>query len=247
MVIKDITKIKTIDELMERSQWLVGKTLIEIVSEINQSDLHSRVSTKAGVGHAIEKGFFGIEANSVAACDIPHLGVEIKTCPLKITSHGTNLTVKEPLSLNIINYNKEHLHDKIEESSLYAKNKKILFVFYIHDKDIPRSEYLIKYVFLWEMDNAVCAELQPDYIKIIEKIRSGNAHNIHQSDHNSLTLCPKHGGTFRDPLDRKSKTTQPFRDEPAEIRAYRLKNSYMNKIICRHYNLKCGKGGWLIA
>jgi len=235
MVIDDVTKIQTEDELMQRAQWLVGKTLIEIVSEINQSDAHSRVTTKAGVGYAIEKGFFGIDMNSTAGADIPHLGIEVKTCPLKYNTARTKLSVKEPLSLNMINYNDEVSHPNLKDSSLYKKNRKVLFIFYIHDEAVPRSQYEIKYVFLWEMTDTVLAELQPDYTKIIQKIKDGKAHEIHQTDHDYLTLCPKHGGKFSDPLDKKSKTTQPFSSAPGERRAYRLKTLYLNKIIAEHY------------
>lgn len=127
----------------------------------------------------------------------------------------------------------EHEHRTLKESSLYRKNKNILFVFYVHDKGKERSEYLIKYVFLWKMDDAVVDELQPDYEAIIAKIRSGNAHNIHQKEHRYLTLCPKHGGSRKDPNDSKWKTRQPFSAIPGEIRAYRLKCKYVNMIIRR--------------
>ncbi|MEO8784937.1 MAG: MutH/Sau3AI family endonuclease [Candidatus Saccharimonadales bacterium] len=246
MIIKDISKILTIDKLMKRAKWLEGKTLIQAVKEINQSDGDTRVSTKAGVGYAIEEGFFGIKKNSTAGADIAHLGVEIKTCPLKYSADRTKLSVKEPLSLNIINYTKEVNKRTLLESSLYAKNKKVLFVFYIHDDTVERSQYVIKYVFLWEMDAQVIAELEPDYEKIIASILDGKAHEIHQYQHEYLTLCPKHSGTFNDPLDRKSKTVQPFSNSPAEIRAYRLKNSYMNMVICREYGFEVSKGGWTI-
>lgn len=246
MVITDITEIKSVEELMVRASWLVGKTLLDVVDEIRHSDSSSRVSTKAGVGYAVEEGFFGIKKNSTAGADIEHLGIEIKTCPLKYNSNRTRLGVKEPLSLNIINYVKECQNKQLKDSSLYAKNKKILFVFYIHDPAKERSQYLIKYVFLWEMDNIVLNELEQDYKKIITSIEEGKAHEIHQYQYNYLTLCPKHGGVFRDPYDTKSKTKQPFSDAPAEIRAYRLKNSYMNKIICRKYGFKLEIGGWLV-
>ena len=142
--------------------------------------------------------------------------------------------MKEPLSLNIINYNKEHKNAAIRSSSLYKKNKKILFVWYIHNLASLRSSYLIKYVFLWEMDRKVLGELKDDYRLILEKIRQGKAHHIHQYQHKNLTLCPKHGGTFKNPSDRKSKTTQPFSSTPAEVRAFRLKSSYMNSVIRRY-------------
>lgn len=234
MAILDISKIKSAEELEKRARLdLEGKTLAEISDWIRNSDSVTRVSSKAGVGHLIEEGYFGIGKNNVAGADIEHLQVEIKTSPLTMGADG-KLRVKEPLSLNIINYQKEHLSNGIEESSLYKKNRRILFIWYIHDRSKLRSEYVVRYVFLWEMDDAVLAELAPDYRAILDSIRSGNAHGIHQHQHDALTLCPKHGGKFKDPDCRKSKTTQPFSDSPAEIRAFRLKNSYMNSVI-RNY------------
>ena len=240
----DLKKIKTIPQLLEKSKWLEGKTLVQIGEEIKKQDSSSRVMTKGSVGHIIEKGFFGIEKNSDSKPDLEHLGVEVKTCPLKYNKSRTKISVKEPLSLNIINYEEEVKHNTLKESSIYKKNKKILFILYIHDTTKERSRYVILKVFLWEMDNSVLSELEPDYNLIIGKIRQGRAHEIHQNEHEFLTLCPKHNGNFKDPNDKKSKRTQPFSDEPAEIRAFRLKTKYMNKIISEKLNKKLSKGGW---
>jgi len=230
----NINDIHSVNELVSIAQKdLEGKTLLEIAVWINESDLISRVITKGEVGYLIEDGYFGIKANSSSIPDIKHLGVEIKTCPLTYKNDG-KLRVKEPVSLNMINYNEEVEKKKIIDSSLYKKNKNILFVFYIHDESKKRSEYLIKYVFLWGIDSTVISDLEPDYQLILEKIRNGIAHQIHQSDHKWLTICPKHNGCFKDPLCTKSKTTQPFSNIPAEKRAFRLKNAYMNIIIRRY-------------
>ena len=234
MAILDLTKIKSAKELEEAARRdLEGKTLSEIAGWINESDSVSRITSKGNVGYVIEEGYFGIKKNSGKTFDIQSLGVELKTSPLKFLKNGT-LTVKEPLSLNIINYTQEAKSKGIKESSLFKKNNKILFVWYIHHVSSMRSEYIIKYVFLWEMNAQVIKELTPDYNAIIKKIKDGKAHEIHQSDHKYLTLCPKHGGVFRDPKDKKSKTKQPFSNAPAEIRAFRLKNSYMNMVISRY-------------
>jgi len=230
---KKIEEIQNIEDLLVEARLLEGKTLSEISALIKDSDEESRVATKGSVGYVIEKGYFGIEMNSNSLPDIQHLDVEIKTCPLKYLADGETLRVKEPLSLNIINYNKE-VHNNIKDSSLYKKNKKVLFVFYIHDENIDRSEYVVKYVFLWEMTDDVINELQSDYSLIVSKIREGKAHEIHQYQHKYLTICPKHSGKFKDPDCHRSKTTQPFSDKPAEIRAFRFKNSYVNKIIERY-------------
>lgn len=234
MPILNLGEIESAEELEEIAQRdLEGKTLAQIQKSIMSLDDSTRVSTKAGVGDVIEQGYFGIPKNNTAGPDIDHLHVEIKSSPLKRGKDG-KLRVKEPLSLNIINYVDEHENEDIKQSSLYRKNRKILFVWYIHDKDVPRSEYIVKYVFLWEMGKEIIDELNEDYREIIKYIRGGKAHHIHQHQHKYLTLCPKHGGTFKDPKDRSSKTKQPFSNEFAEIRAFRLKNSYMNTIIRRY-------------
>lgn len=237
MAVIDLNNIKTAEELEKIAKHdLEGKTLQQIMKSITDSDSTSRVSSKAGVGYVIEEGYFGIKRNNTAGPDLEKLGIEIKTSPLKLGKDG-KLRVKEPLSLNIINYNEEYKNKTIKQSSLYKKNKKILFVWYIHTGDL-RSEYVVKYVFLWEISDKVIEELNEDYQLILEHIRKGEAHHIHQYQHKNLTLCPKHGGTFKDPKDRKSKTSQPFSHAPAEIRAFRFKNSYMNAIIRKYLTLK---------
>ena len=124
----NVTDIKTVDEL-ERiaKQHLEGKQLKDVMEEIAKSDDVSRVLSKAGVGYVVEEGLFNIPRNNTAGADIEHLGVEIKTSPLTLGADG-KLRVKEPLSLNIINYNEEYKNTHIKESSLYAKNNKILLV-----------------------------------------------------------------------------------------------------------------------
>ncbi len=229
--IDGIHSIKNLEYVAQQD--LEGKKLIEIDEAIGDSDLAERRETKGYVGYLIEHGYFGINKNSNASPDVRHLGVEIKTCPLKRGKDG-KLSVKEPLSLNIINYIKEIEHKSFIDSSVYKKNKYILFVFYIHNPKEKRSNYLVKYVFIWEIDEEVIRDFEPDYQKILSKIRQGIAHHIHQGDHDSLTLCPKHNGCFKDPECTKSKTRQPNSTEPAEVRAFRIKNSYMNEIIRRY-------------
>jgi DNA mismatch repair protein MutH len=246
--IEDVQKIKTIPELIRRAKWLEGKTLSEITDIIRGTDHASRVLTKGDVGYVIEKGFFGIDKNSDARPDIPHLGVEIKTCPLKKRKDGS-INVKEPLSLGIINYMEEYKYGDIKKSPLYQKNHKILLVCYIHDKEVLRSEYVIKYVFLLELTDEVIEKIREDYNKIIEKIKEGKAEEIHQGQNKYLTLCPKHNGKFKnistsDPRYLKSIRPQPFSKKDAEIRAFRFKNKYMNELISKGIHKKLEKNGW---
>ena len=218
--------IYSTDELVRRSKSLEGKMLFELCPEIIEYDYHSRVRTKGSAGYAVEY-VFGIDINSDSNPDFRRLDIELKTCPLKFVYKGAKLTVKEPLSGNIINYDTEYKNKSLRDSSFYQKNKRVLFVSYIHDDKRKRSQYFIKYAFLWEMNDRVLRELEPDYEKILAKIREGKAHEIHQGQHKYLTLCPKHNGNFKDPNCTKSKRNQPFSDTLAEVRAFRLKNCYM--------------------
>ncbi len=212
----DTRKIKSIRELLAKAKWLEGKTLQQISKEITKTDKASRVTTKGNAGYVIEEGYFGIKKNSEQKADIGHLGVEVKTCPLQYNRARTKLSVKEPLSLNIINYYEEAKHTNLTESSMYKKNRKILFVCYIHDEKGPRSKYKVKYVFLWQMTPEVIDELEPDYQKILYMINSGKAHQIHQGQNEYLTLCPKHNGDYSNPIDMKSKAKQPYSKVLAE-------------------------------
>lgn len=227
-------------KLLAKAKELEGKTLGYIANlisnRITDADERSRVLTKSAVGYLVEQ-YFGVSKNPSKSPDIEYLKIELKTSPLKYLK-TKELRSKEALSLNIINYVEEAKSEGIKTSSLYAKNKEILFVFYLHDKDIPRSEYTIKHVFYWEMDDQVCDELEPDYQKILKKIRNGKAHQIREREHDYLTLCPKHSGKFNDPNCKKSKRKQPYSKEPAETRAFRLKHRYMNLILERYISGK---------
>lgn len=244
--IEDVNEIKDVGSLLARAKWLEGKTLEEISASIKDSDSTPRKFAKGDVGYVIEEGFFGIKKNSKAAADIAHLGVEIKTCPLKYNRTRDKLTVKEPLSLNIINYHEEAKNNDITESALYKKNKKILFVFYIHDSTRERSEYLVKYVFLWSMDEHL-DELRPDYDRMVSLIRAGQAHprffGQKKNRYLRLSNCPKHGGTFSTPGDIYSRVSQPYSTEPAEIRAFRFRNEYVVGIVSSQIGIPLMKGG----
>ena len=106
-----------------------------------------------------------------------------------------------------------------------------------------RSEYVIRYVFLWEMDDVVLDELRADYKAIIQKIRAGKAHELHQHENTYLSTCPKHNGDYSNPAERTSKAMQPCSPILAERRAYRLKNIYMDRVIAWQLGFQLGKNG----
>lgn len=216
--------------LMKRANSIVGKRLVDLEKEIERLDGVSRVLTKAGAGYVIER-YFGIRANSEDEPDFPSLGIELKSVPLR--EKNGFLTVKEPLSLNMLNYIKEYKCENINQSSLYRKNRRTLFVSYLYSGE-KRSQYRVMHAFLWIMNDAVLGELRPDFERIIQKIRAGKATDLHQKFDRYLTTCPKHNGKFKDPNEMTSKVKQPFSTDWAEKKAYRFKTVYMSIILSRH-------------
>ncbi len=87
-------EIPNIETLLKEAKWLEGKTLAQVAENIKESDEDSRVKTKGHVGYVIEQGFLAYQKNCGAKPDIEHLGVEIKTCPLKYNKAKTRLSVK---------------------------------------------------------------------------------------------------------------------------------------------------------
>lgn len=225
--------------LLSRAEAIVGKRLFDLEKEIVRLDEESRVLTKAGAAYVIER-YFGIKANSFALPDFPDLGIELKSVPLR--ERAGMLTVKEPLSLNMINYFEEAKCNDITESSFYKKNKQILFICYLQKGEL-RSQYVVMYSFLWKMDDQVLTELRPDFDWIIKKIRAGEATELHQEFTRYLCTCPKHNGDFKDPLEMTSKVKQPFSQAWAEKKAYRLKTSYMSLVISRRFGVPLERNG----
>lgn len=157
--------------VIEHAKKLEGLKLEEISSEIKKTDNTSRVRSKGSVGYLIED-YFGVKKNSEAGPDLKGLGIEVKTCALKRRKDGT-LTVKEPVSLGLINYEEEAAVKKFTDSKLYKKNNKCLFVYFIHDDAVNRSKYEVNRVFLWEMNVKVINELISEYRKINKAIKNG--------------------------------------------------------------------------
>lgn len=84
---------------------------------------------------------------------------------------------------------------------------------------------LSKKVFLFEWFEEDMEVILDDYKRITEKIKSGKAHELSESDGNYLSTCTKGAGKGRDFRE------QPFSDKPAKQRAWELKSSYMTYLI----------------
>lgn len=178
---------------------------------------------KGNFGQILEKFYFGYEPNSKAEPDFPKAGIELKSSSLKVLKNG-EFRAKERVVLNIINYLDVH-KENFETSGFWKKNSHLLFVFYLHSRDIDLLDYLIKLVDGWEYPEGDLKIIRQDWELINQKIKNGKAHELSEGDTFYLGACTKGASA------KKSLRDQPFNDEKAKQRAYSLKQGYVNHII----------------
>lgn len=210
----------TKEEIEKIGEEVVGKTFGELGDF--KYDLED-FNYKGGMGVLMEENVFQYDANSDANPDFYDAGIELKVTPIKKNKNGT-YSAKERLVLNIINYMEEY-KNTFETSSFWHKNKTLYLIFYLWEEGIPRSDYKIVKQMLYNYPEEDLLIIKQDWEFIIDKIKSGKAHELSEADTLYLGACTKGSSS------EKSLRKQPFSDILSKQRAYCLKNSYMTNIV----------------
>lgn len=215
------------------SQQLIGKSFYDVWQEDveNQSFIsedieyaanHENTNRKGGLGELIEECFFHYKCNNDSLPDFDKAGCELKVTPYKINKNGS-LSAKERLVITMINYI-DVVHETFETSHLWNKSKLILLIYYLWLPEVNRLQYKINYAKLFSPPENDLKIIKNDYETIINKIKSGLAHELSGSDTLYLEACPK--------ASNSSVTrSQPYSDIPAKPRAFAFKNSYMTYVL----------------
>ncbi|MDD2371496.1 MAG: Sau3AI family type II restriction endonuclease [Firmicutes bacterium] len=217
------------------AQNLIGKTFAnvcldddkryaEFVREVGDyAESHENKKRKGGLGELIEERFFHYQSNNDSRPDFDEAGVELKVTPYKINRNGS-LAAKERLIITMIDYFSV-INEKFEISHLWKKAQLILLIYYLYQKEIEnRLEYKIGYVKLFSPPAEDIKIIKSDFEVIVEKIKSGKAHELSESDTMYLGAAPKASTS-------KDRRKQPFSDVPAKPRAFAFKNSYMTYVL----------------
>ncbi len=210
---------KSINELLEYTKNIVGKTFKEIDK---QNQLKSNLIKDKGIfGKVIETGFYGYPNNNKAEADFNNLGIELKVSGYIKNKNGT-ISAKERLVLSKIDYN-SIINEEFDYSKLLFKNKKILIIWYEYEREKNAEDFVITSYQLYDMSGDELI-IKNDYEIIREKVLKGFAHLLSEGDTSYLGACIK-GATSKD------RTTQPASNVPAKPRAFSLKNSYMTGVL----------------
>lgn len=217
---------KKFEQVIEKYQSTPYKTYADFQSKTvsDFKDKEISLKSKGQYGNNIEKYFYGYQPNNDSVADFEKIGVELKVTPFKVNKNGT-ISAKERLVLTILKYMEEDLDD-FYSTHLWHKCQKMLLLFYNGKIDNQTmADYIIEKIFLYEWFEEDMEVILDDYKRITEKIKSGKAHELSESDGNYLSTCTKGAGKGRDLRE------QPFSDEPAKQRAWELKSSYMTYLI----------------
>lgn len=188
-------------------------------------DKKERLATgKGAIGNVIEESWFGYSPNSESEPDFPEAGVELKVTPYVRGKNG--IRAKERLVCNMINYMEEYCKTLLT-SSFWHKCNTMLLMSYEHLHDRPKGDFTIDEAVLFSFPDEDMPIIERDFAIIMEKIRTGRAHEISEGDTMYLAACTKGA-------DGKSVRSQPFSDVPAKTRAYSLKSSYMTMILNKY-------------
>lgn len=207
---------KSKESILKYAKRLKGRTLGSFVTlgEISENN-------KGGFGQILESGYFQIENNNDPAPDFEEAGIELKSSPMRKLKGG-DYSPKERLALGIINY--EEIVDQTFEESFMAKNKDLLIVFFLYEKEKNPLEYIILDTTEWTFPDSDLEIIRRDWNNIREMVVNGRAHEISGGMTFYLEAMPKGAGHDRD-LRR-----QPFCNVPAKQRAFGLKNRYLRVI-----------------
>lgn len=213
------------EEIEVISKSIIGKSFKDIIS-MNYYVLDESGVKKGSLGNIIEQSLFGIEPNQYSEPDFIDAGIELKVTPYKKNKDNT-LSAKERLVLNMIDYMTEY-KNQFYESHFWFKNNKLEIIWYLHEDNKEKLNFKITNEVLLDLSvSEDLKQIEEDWNIIIEKIRSGKAHEISEADTMYLGACTKGANA-------NSVRRQPFSDILAKNRAFCFKNSYMTQLVRKY-------------
>lgn len=187
---------------------------------LNQEQAEYSVSRegKGDFGNILEEGYFKIRNNNDKRPDILECGIEIKSGQVKVV-RKTQDVLKERLKISMIDYMNGFEADSLKTSLLWPKLEKILLLLFRQDKNLARidEECVFSGILSWSQDDI--KQMSEDWLHIKHMVSSGKANEISEGQTWYLGACT--AGS-----DSSSMRMAP--GGAAKVRAYTLKQSYLN-------------------
>ena len=222
---RTITHPDSEQELQIRVQNLSGKTLAKLADEVHWSVPLDLKRDKGWIGQLIEV-HLGASAGNLSEPDFQNLGIELKTIPLNASLRAKETTYVCTVPLI------DHIGLQWEDSCVYKKLRKVLWVPVEADPDIELGQRKVGTGFFWSPNSDEMDSLKTDWEEFMELISLGKVETItaHQGD--CLQIRPKAANasivTTGIGTNGLLKQTLP--------RGFYLRTSFTNAILKRYFS-----------
>jgi DNA mismatch repair protein MutH len=226
----DTTPPYSEEELLIKSNKLIGVSLGQIAVELNISIPENLRKHKGWVGELLESAL-GATAYSLPEPDFQHIGVELKSLPINkngIPKESTFICTTPLIDL---------AGNKWADSVVLKKIKRVLWVPVESEPTIPLRNRRLGNPFLWSPDYEESNLLQSDWEDINEMISLGEIDKISSHFGEALQLRPKAASS-------KSETRSYSNEGVPEMtlpRGFYLRAGFTKKILekqMHHQSLK---------
>ena len=206
--------MKNIEDILINAKSLEGKAL---------SSFGIEKSKNKGLAGNVVEGIFGLTNDNLSKADFLEIGIdaELKTTPISVLKNGKH-SPKERLVLSMINYNRK-LPETFNKTHVFSKIQNTIILDYMHGEIKTFGK-----AWLLEITDEEWGVIEEDYKIIKNKIESGFAHTLSDSD--TLFLSASRKGHKEGPVKYKGS------DIPAKKRAWALKTTFMKRKASERYD-----------
>lgn len=209
--------------LLERCKRLVGCKIGDLASLLDCPIPTNMVRAKGWVGQLFEQ-ILGATAQSKPVPDFEAIGVELKSLP--IVDKGP----KESTYVCTVDLAK--LTGKVwEESEVYLKLKRVLWLPYQAASHIPLPDRLVGQALLWSPSLQQSAALKADWQELTDRLAMGDVENVRAHQGQYLQIRPKAANsrarTWGVAADGRLQLTLP--------RGFYLRANFTREILKAHY------------
>lgn len=178
------TPPESFEALIERLNRITGLSISEIAADLNVNLPISTTRGKGFTGELLEV-VLGASAKNQSIPDFPELGLELKTLPIdqNFKPLESTFVCHAPL-MNVRDL-------RFENSPLYAKIKRVLFILIDGTKGLEYSEKYIRGYFFYTPTENDLLTLKKDFDELYELIKTGEVESITARIGHIVQLRPK--------------------------------------------------------
>lgn len=172
------------EELTAGLKRIEGRTIASLAEEAGVQLPLIPLHGKGFQGELIER-FLGASARGLPIPDFPNLGVELKTIPLSadFTPLESTFICTAPLM--------SPESRRFEDSILFHKISRVLFVFVVSPRDYDYSERYVAGFYFWAPDEDEMAQIRRDYTELMEMVSLGRIDEITARMGEVIQMRPK--------------------------------------------------------